>query len=138
MPEEPVSTFPFAAVVGTILLVLLFAALTGLGVFLFRHRKNVYIYVPGDQPRDYKLIAKLYVKPTASGVNIMDLEPYPEDVVAIEIKRPLAKKLLGQEFIVHHRDDYHVYTICSDRPSDWHEFRLSEDHNLDDYEEDSI
>lgn len=145
VPEEPEPVEPTApsfalpmGIIGGVLLAVLLAALAGGGAWLFLHRKNVYIYVPGDGPRDYKLIAKFRVKPTDSGVDIMDVEPYPEDVVAVEIKRPLAKKLLGKEFIIHHRMDYHSYTVSRAKPSDWHVFRLSEDHNLDINEEDAI
>ncbi|WP_297981587.1 hypothetical protein [uncultured Oscillibacter sp.] len=112
---------------GTLLLLLLLAALVGGSVYLFLHRKNVYIYVPGDQPRDYKLIAKFRVEAPRPEVDITGLEPYPESIIAVEIKRPLAKKLLGQTFTVHHRASSHAYTVLQDRPGDWHEFDPSEE-----------
>ncbi|MCI9376207.1 MAG: hypothetical protein HFF85_07400 [Oscillibacter sp.] len=107
-----------------LLLVLLLA---GLGAFLFWRRKNVYIYVPGDRPRDYKLIAKFRVVPEQAEANICDIDPYPEGIVAVEIKRSLAKKLLGQDFTIHHRTADHTYAVLTDKPSDWHEFDLSEE-----------
>lgn len=116
-----------AAIGGTLLLVLLLAALAGAGVYLFLHRKNVYIYVPGEQPRDYKLIAKFRVESPQPEVDITGLDPYPESIIAVEIKRPLAKKLLGQTFTVHHRASSHAYTVLQDRPGDWHEFDPSEE-----------
>ncbi len=116
-----------AAIGGTLLLLLLLSALVGGGVYLFLHRKNVYIYVPGDQPRDYKLIAKFRVEAPRPEVDITGLEPYPESIIAVEIKRPLAKKLLGQTFTVHHRASSHAYTVLQDRPGDWHEFDPSEE-----------
>ncbi len=116
-----------AAIGGTLLLVLLLAALAGAGVYLFLHRKNVYIYVPGEQPRDYKLIAKFRVEAPQPEVDITGLDPYPESIIAVEIKRPLAKKLLGQTFTVHHRASSHAYTVLQDRPGDWHEFDPSEE-----------
>ena len=116
-----------AAIGGTLLLLLLLAALVGGSVYLFLHRKNVYIYVPGEQPRDYKLIAKFRVEAPQPEVDITGLDPYPESIIAVEIKRPLAKKLLGQTFTVHHRASSHAYTVLQDRPGDWHEFDPSEE-----------
>lgn len=123
----PIFSQPVAAVGGTLFLVLLLAALAGIGCYLFLHRKNVYIYVPGDRPRDYRLIAKFRVEPQRPEVDITNLEPYPESTVAVEIKRPLAKKLLGQTFTVHHRSADYAYTVLQDRPGDWHEFNLTEE-----------
>jgi len=102
--------------------VLLAAALLAGGVYLFLHRKNVYVYIPGDRPRDYKLVAKFRVEPQQPEVDITGLNPYPESSVAVEIKRPLAKKLIGQVFTVRHRNGDHTYTVLQDRPGDWHEF----------------
>lgn len=126
-PSTPMFGGNAAAIGGTLLLVLLLAALAGAGVYLFLHRKNVYIYVPGDQPRDYKLIAKFRVEAPRPEVDITGLDPYPESIIAVEIKRPLAKKLLGQTFTVHHRASSHAYTVLQDRPADWHEFDPSEE-----------
>ena len=139
VPETPQPTEPVksqggplfggnaAAIIGPVLLVLLLAALAGGGIYLFLHRKNVYVYVPGDRPRDYKLIAKFRVEPQRPEVDITGLDPYPESIVAVEIKRPLAKKLLGQTFTVHHRAADYAYTVLQDRPGDWHEFDPSEE-----------
>jgi len=108
-------------------LILLLLVLAALGVYFFLHRKNVYIYVPGDRPRDYRLVAKFRVEPARPEVDIRNLEPYPESTVAVEIKRPLAKKLLGQTFTVHHRTADYTYTVLQDRPGDWHEFDPTEE-----------
>lgn len=116
-----------AAVAGTVLLILLLTALVGAGVYFFLHRKNVYVYVPGDRPRDYRLVAKFRVEPQQPEVDITGLDPYPESSVAVEIKRPLAKKLIGQTFTVRHRSGNHAYTVLQDRPGDWHEFDPSEE-----------
>ena len=123
----PIFSQPVAAAGGTLFFVLLLAALAGIGCYLFLHRKNVYIYVPGDRPRDYRLIAKFRVEPQRPEVDITGLDPYPESTVAVEIKRPLAKKLLGQTFTVHYRAGSHTYTVLQDRPGDWHEFNLTEE-----------
>jgi len=126
-PATPIFSRHTAAVSGTLFLVLLLAALAGVGGYLFLHRKNVYVYIPGDRPRDYKLMAKFRVEANRPEVDITSLEPYPEGVVAVEIKQPLAKKLLGQNFTVHHRTADYTYTVLQDRPGDWHEFDPSEE-----------
>ncbi|MCI9166465.1 MAG: hypothetical protein HFF64_10780 [Oscillospiraceae bacterium] len=126
-PAAPIFSQHTAAVGGTLFLVLLLAALAGVGVYFFLHRKNVYVYIPGDRPRDYKLVAKFRVEAPRPEVDITGLEPYPEGVVAVEIKRPLAKKLVGQTFTVHHRAADYTYTVLQDRPGDWHEFDPSEE-----------
>lgn len=131
-PAEPVQqalpsfVLPMAVIGG----ILMLAALAGLGMFgvrLFLHRKNVYIYVPGDSPRDYKLIAKFRAEPEEPEVDIRNMVPYPETVIAVELKRPLAKKLVGQTFTVHHRTADYTYTVLRDRPADWHEFDPTEE-----------
>ncbi|WP_287826967.1 hypothetical protein [Oscillibacter sp.] len=139
VPETPQPTEPVrsqggslfggnaAAIIGPLFIILLLAALAGGGAYLYLHRKNVYIYVPGDRPRDYRLIAKYRVEPQRPEVDITGLDPYPESIVAVEIKRPLAKKLLGQTFTVHHRSADYAYTVLQDRPGDWHEFDPSEE-----------
>ncbi len=110
-----------------VLLLLLLAALAGGGVYLYLHRKNVYVYVPGDKPRDYRLIAKFRVEAGSPEVDIRNTVPYPEDVIAVEIKRSLAKKLVGQAFTVHHRTADYTYTVLRDHPADWHEFDPTEE-----------
>ena len=108
---------------------LLLAALIAAAVYLFLHRPNVYVYIPGDRPRDYKLVAKYRAEPRKPVIDIRGITPYPEDVVAVEVKRPLAKKLMGQNFTVRHQTGEHVYAILQDSPGDWHEFNLSEEAN---------
>lgn len=115
------------AIIGVILLLAALAGLTVFGVRLFRNRKNVYIYVPGDSPRDYKLIAKFRAEPESPEVDIRNMTPYPETVIAVELKRPLAKKLVGQTFTVRHRAADYTYTVLRDRPADWHEFDPTEE-----------
>ncbi len=125
-PDSPAFVLPWG-IVGGVLLAIALAALAGGGVFLFLRRKNVYLYVPGDKPRDYKLIAKFRVEASQPEVDIQNVEPYPEGVVAVEIKRPLAKKLVGQPFTVRHRTADHTYAVLRDRPADWHEFDPTEE-----------
>lgn len=123
-PVEPTQrVLPTFALVGTVMGgILLLTALIGGTIYLFLHRKNVCIYVPGDRPQDYKLVAKFRVQPDAPEVDITGLEPYPESIIAVEVKRPLAKKLIGQDFTVHHRAGDEIYTILHDQPGDWYEF----------------
>lgn len=123
-PEEPegfVLTSEHMLLAAVILLTLL---LIGLLIFMFLRRKNVYVYVPGEKPRDYKLIAKYRVDPKTPCIDITEVDPYPEETVAIEVKRSLAKKLVGQEFTVQCKDMTYVYKITQDRPGDWHEFDI--------------
>lgn len=60
-------------------------------------------------------------------MDIRNLIPYPDTVIAVELKRPLAKKLVGQTFTVHHRTSDYAYTVLRDRPADWHEFDPTEE-----------
>ena len=124
--DGPAFVLPWG-IIGGVLLAIALAALAGGGVFLFLRRKNVYIYVPGDKPRDYKLIAKFRVEASQPEVDIQNVEPYPDGVVAVEIKRPLAKKLVGQPFTVRQRTADHTYAVLRDRPADWHEFDLTKE-----------
>ena len=131
-PTEPVeraypSFFLPMAVIGGVLLLAALAALGVFGVRLLRHRKNVYVYVPGDSPRDYKLIAKFRAEPDRPEVDIRNMTPYPNTTIAVEIKRPLAKQLVGQTLTVHHRTADYTYTVLRDSPADWHEFDPTEE-----------
>ena len=124
--SDPAAAAPRRIITAVLCLIPLLL-LAGLGVFLFQRRKNVYVYVPGDRPRDYRLVAKYRVEPEKPEIDISDLEPYPEGIVAVEIKRPLAKKLLGQNFTVRHRTACCTYTVLQDRPGDWREFDLTKE-----------
>lgn len=125
--STPEASFVPRQIITVVLCLIPLLLLAGLGIFLFRRRKNVYVYVPGDRPRDYRLVAKYRVEPEKPEIDISDLEPYPEGIVAVEIKRPLAKKLLGQNFTVRHRTACCTYTVLQDRPGDWREFDLSKE-----------
>ena len=109
-----------------VLLGLIVLLLGGILAALYMLRSNVYVYVPGSKPRDFRLVVKYRVNEKEPFIDISNLEPYPEGEVAIEVKRPLAKKLLGKEFRVRCREKEHVYTICHENPCDWHEFSITE------------
>lgn len=111
-------------VLGVLLLLLLLAAL---GVLLLRRRKNVSVYIPGKQPRDYQLVAKFQVKPELPEIDISGTDAASAAVVAVEIHRALAKKLVGKVFSVHHPYGTHNYTVAQDTRADWHEFSLKEE-----------
>mgnify|MGYP000201341959 FL=1 len=81
--------------------------------------------MPGEKPREYKLIAKYRVKPEEPSIDLRDREAVPSGTVAVEVKRALVKKLHGKEFTVHTPAGDHTYTIQAERRSDWHEFDLS-------------
>ena len=128
--QGALGTMSFAiplAIGSIILLIALLAGLAALGIILFRRRKNVYIYVPGDRPRDYRLIAKFRAEPDSPEVDIRNVVPYPDTAIAVELKRPLAKELVGQTFTIHHRAGDHTYTVQRERPADWHEFDPTEE-----------
>ena len=120
------STSPFAGLAASPLLAIggfmLLALAAGLGVLLFTRRKNVYVYIPGDRPRDYKLIAKFRADTKYPSIDLRKAEPYPTGVVAIEVKRSLAKELVGQDFTVQCQDGDYVYTVLRGDGDDWHEF----------------
>ena len=129
-PDEPEPTGPFAGFSAHPLIILvpalLLLLLIALAVLLFLRRKNVYVYRPGEKPRDYEVIAKFRVAPESPSVDLSTLEPYPTGTVAIELKRPLTKKLVGREFTVQCKAGAHTYTVLQERPSDWHEFEPNE------------
>ena len=129
VPEEPepepgvnplraFSGSPLVAI-GAAMLLCLVAAL---GVLLFRQRKNVLVYIPGDKPRDYKLIAKFRAEARYPSIDLRETEPYPTGTVAIELKRALAKELVGKEFSVQCKNGVHSYTVLQADSGDWHEF----------------
>lgn len=127
-PEKPAglppifSGFPLLAIGAIMMLILLVC----LAVLLFMRRRNVCIYVPGERPRDYKLVAKFRVEPEKPEIDISKLGFSPPCVVAVEIKRSLAKKLLGQTFTVRYEGGPHTYEITQGSHDDWHEFTLEE------------
>ena len=144
VPEPPQPTEPVkqggplsggnaAAIGGTLLVIALLAALAGGGAWLYLHRKNVYVYVPGDQPRDYKLIAKFRVEPEKPDIQVNEDQIGSAHMLAVEIKKPLAKKLLNQIFTVNHPCGAQRYMVLRDNPSDWHEFPL--DNHTEEMEE---
>lgn len=110
-----------------ILLVLL---LGGLAFWLLKNRKNVCVYIPGDRPNDYKLTEKFRVAPENPEIDITGADLGGSGLVAVEVKKSLAKKLRGQVFTVHHPFGTHQYSITQDRRDDWHEFALKEEEPL--------
>ena len=113
--------------IGGILLVLL---LGGLAFWLLKNRKNVCVYIPGDRPNDYKLTEKFRVAPENPEIDITGADLGGSGLVAVEVKKSLAKKLRGQVFTVRHPFGTHQYSITQDRRDDWHEFALKEEEPL--------
>lgn len=126
-----VSVLPGGSLFPVLGLVLLLLLATALGVLLFRRRKNVLVYVPGDRPQDYQLVAKFKVKPEKPEIDIGALDLAPDGRVAVEIKHSLVKKIFGQVFTVYHEYGQHQYQIVQNKRSDWHEFALKEDTSCD-------
>lgn len=97
--------------------------IAGLAVLLWLHRKNVYIYKPGE-PNDYEVIGKLRLTAPFSSIPITSIDPCPTGHVAIELKRTIAKKLVGREIKVLCPGGVYTYKVQQDRPGDWHEFNI--------------
>lgn len=117
-PSAGLATSPLLAIGGLMLLGLA----AGAGILLFTRRKNVYVYIPGDRPRDYKLVAKFRAEVKYPSIDLREVEPYPTGTVAVEVKRSLAKELVGQDFTVQCQDGNYVYTVLREDGDDWHEF----------------
>lgn len=124
------------AIVGPLLLALLLAALAAGGVYLYLHRKNVFVYVPGSQPRDYKLIARFRVEPEKPEIEVSEEAIGNARMIAVEIKRPLARKLINQLFAVTHPYGRTRYMVLHDDPGDWHELALCD--STEEMEENAI
>jgi hypothetical protein len=133
-PEESAASAPFvpsfafdgrvlAALGGAALLLLL----VGLGARRFARRRNVYVYVPGEQDQEYELAAKFRVEAEQAEVDISELGLAPQSAVAIELKRSLTKTLQGQPFTVRHEYGTYSFPVTHSRQGDWHEFVLKED-----------
>lgn len=119
-------------ILGGILLALLLGVLAFL---LLKRRKNVYLYIPDIRPNDYKLVAKFRVAPETPEIDITGTDTGTSEIVAVEVKRALAKKLVGQTFTVHHAFGTHQYIITQDHRDDWHEFTMKEEEPLCEAEE---
>lgn len=121
--SRTLSSSPLLAVGGFMML----ALLAGLAVLLFLRRRNVCVYVPGIRARDYKLVAKYRVEPEKPEIDISDLDLTSSHTAAVEIKRSLAKKLIGKTFTVRYAGGVHAYEITQDSHDDWQEFNLEEE-----------
>ena len=88
--------------------------------------RNVYVYVPGSSPREYRLIAKFRVEPDSEvpAIDAGSLALNPGDTVAVEVKKSLARHLAGREFTVSFPQSDHTYTIQASKHNDWHEFTV--------------
>ena len=93
-------------------------------IFVILRQKNILVYVPGDNPKEYRVVAKYRGSVHAPYIDISGVTPRPTGNVAIEIKQPLAKKLLGRDFTVHCGERDYTYKVRRDNPSDWQEFNL--------------
>lgn len=113
-------------IIGVTLCLIALLALAGLGVFLFLRRKNVYVYVPGDRPRDYKLIAKFRVEPECPEIEVSERAIGSAHMIAVEIKRPLARKIMDRDFTVHHPYGTTSFRVLQDNPGHWQEIILDE------------
>lgn len=122
-------------IITAILCLISLLLLAGLGIFLFQRRKNVYVYVPGDRPRDYKLIAKFRVEPEHPEIEVSESALGNARMIAVEVKRPLARKMLNQIFTVRHPYGRLRFMVLHDNPGHWQEFNLEETILTDEEEE---
>ena len=122
-PNEQELSFSLAPLlgIGGLMLLVLFVAL---GILLFLRRKNAFVYVPGDRPRDYKLIGKFRVDARYPSIDLRELEPYPSGIVAIELRRNIAKDLVGTEFTAECKSGSYCYIVTQGEADDWHEFDI--------------
>ena len=122
-------------IITAILCLISLLLLAGLSIFLFQRRKNVYVYVPGDRPRDYKLIAKFRVEPEHPEIEVSESALGDARMIAVEVKRPLARKMLNQIFTVRHPYGRLRFMVLHDNPGHWQEFNLEETILTDEEEE---
>lgn len=99
--------------------------LLGLGGFLFyKNRKNVYIYIPDEDEGDYRLIDKFRVDKKMKRINLKNTDPYPTDIVAIELKRSAVKALAGKSLKIICNAGVYYYKVPTDVSEDWHTFHI--------------
>lgn len=97
-----------------ILIALVFAGLW----WLLRLRKNVSIYIPGVTGEDYEQIDRQRITKRRMVVDLSSLLPEPA-IVAIEIKRRAARKLVGRQVTVLFPSSSSNYHIRNGSGSDW-------------------
>ena len=99
--------------------------LVGLGGFLYyKKRKNVYIYIPDEDEGDYRLIDKFRVDKKIRRINLKNTDPYPTDIVAIELKRSAVKALAGKKLKIICNAGVYYYKVPTDVSEDWHTFHI--------------
>ncbi len=123
-PDEPSE---MERAVKILLLLLLIAALAVALFFVLRAvpRGNVYVYVPTQNTRDYRLIGKREIRKERPVVDLRDMELSRAESLAVEIKRRAAKKLAGMTVSVLYQGGEHTYTVGGGQRDDWHEFDLN-------------
>ncbi len=110
-----------------LLCLLLLAALSAALFFVLRAvlRKNVYVYVPTENTRDYRLIGKREIRKERPVVDLRDMDLSRTRSLAVEIKRRAAKMMAGMTVSVLYQGGEHAYTVGGGRQDDWHEFDLN-------------
>ena len=112
--------FNIWSILGAVPLLLFVAVL----IILILRQKNVLVYVPGDKPKEYRLVGKYRASARIPRIDIGNINPRPDGIVAVEIKQSLAKKLLGRDFTVRCGNREYTYRVRRDQPSDWHEYNI--------------
>ena len=80
--------------------------------------------MPGDKPKEYRLVGKYRASARIPRIDIGNINPRPDGIVAVEITQSLAKKLLGRDFTVRCGNREYTYRVRRDQPSDWHEYNI--------------
>ena len=94
------------------------------GVLVYKNRKNVYIYIPDEIEGDYRLIDKFRVDKKTRRINLKNTDPYPTDIVAIELKKSAVKALAGKNLKIICNAGVYYYKVPTDVSEDWHTFHI--------------
>jgi len=127
-PDEPSEMERAVNRLVSLLLILLLIALLAVALFFVLRavlRNNVYVYVPTENTRDYRLIGKREIRKERPVVDLRDMELPRVESLAVEIKRRAAKKLAGMTVSVLYQGGEHTYTVGGGQRNDWHEFDLN-------------
>ena len=97
----------------------------GLGGFLlYKNIKNVYVYIPDDEEGDYRLIDKFRVDSKVRKISLKNTDPYPSDIVAIELKKSAVRALAGKNLKIICKAGVYYYKVPTDVSEDWHTFHI--------------
>ena len=94
------------------------------GFLLYKNIKNVYVYIPDDEEGDYRLIDKFRVDSKVRKISLKNTDPYPTDIVAIELKKSAVLALAGKNLKIICKAGVYYYKVPTDVSEDWHTFHI--------------